>query len=197
MKKFILVAFVAMATFSVSAQKFGVKAGVNLASYYGSGSDGLDSRIGFTVGGLYEQNLSGDFYLQPEVLLTLKGAKYGSGDSKSSLNPLYLDIPVKALYKLPLGTGKFTIAAGPYFGIGLAGKYKQGDASVNLFSKESGADEAMCKRFDMGVTGAIGYELSGGLFINFETETGFLKVFNGEGDNVSNNALALVVGYKF
>jgi hypothetical protein len=195
MKKTILMLFVAMLTVSVSAQRFGVKAGLNLSNYYGSDADGFKTLTGFQLGGLYELPLSGGFYLQPEAVLTLKGAKYTLGSSDLKMKPYYLEIPVRAMYKLPVGSGNLTLATGPYLALGLFGKGTYAGDSGNLFTKEGGA-EATLKRFDLGLSSALGYELSSGLFFNLESSLGFLNTFNADG-NVKNTTVALVVGHKF
>jgi len=200
MKKIILMILVAMATVSVSAQKFGVKAGANISSYYGSDAKDLDSRIGFQVGGLYELPVSGDFFIQPEALLTLNGAAKSVTGASFSINPLYLQVPVKALYKLAAGPGKVTIAAGPYLAIGIAGKetYKidgQSESSMSIFTKENGASEAILNSFDLGLSSAVGYELSSGLFFNLESTLGFLNV--SKDSNMKNSSVSLVAGFKF
>ena len=193
MKKMIILVILAVATVSTFAQKFGVKAGVNLSSYYGDDAKGSKTLTGFQVGGLYEMPLSEGFFLQPELLLTLKGAKSAVGDLK--MKPFYLQVPVKAMYKLDLGTGKFTLAAGPYAAIGIAGKVSSGSESANLFTKEDGATEAMLKRFDLGLSSGIGYEFNSGLFINFESSLGFLNV--AKDSKMKNSTLSLVAGFKF
>ena len=154
MKKNLLMAILILAAVTTYAQKFGVKAGANLSSYSGSNAKDLDSRIGFQVGGLYELPVSGDFFIQPEALLTLNGAKYSTSGYSLSINPLYLQIPIKALYKLAAGPGKFTIAAGPYVALGIGGKETEkidgNSQSYSLFTKEDGASEAAFKSFDLG-----------------------------------------------
>ena len=188
-------AILTLAAVSTYSQKFGVKAGANVSSYYGSDAEDMGSRIGFQVGGLYELPISGDFFIQPEALLTLNGTKKDVVGYSTSMNPLYLQVPVKALYKLTAGTGKITIAAGPYVALGLAGKFKAGDSSINLFSKENGLDEALLKRFDAGLSSAVGYELSSGLFFNLESTLGFVNV--AKDASMKNTSFSLVAGFKF
>jgi len=199
MKKKLLMAILILATVSTYAQKFGVKAGANLSSYSGSDAKDLDSRIGFQVGGLYELPISGDFFIQPEALLTLNGAKVSATGNSSSINPLYIQVPVKALYKLAVGPGKITVATGPYFALGIAGKFTttSGGTSIsqNLFTKENGASEAILNSFDLGLSSAVGYELSSGIFFNLESTIGFLDV--AKDSNMKNSSVSLVAGFKF
>jgi hypothetical protein len=199
MKKTVMMVILAMATISMYAQKFGVKAGVNFSTYTGDDAGDLGTLTGFQVGGLYELPVSEAFFIQPEVLFTLKGAKSSADGVTTKLTPFYVQVPVKALYKFNVGTGKITIAAGPYLALGIAGKYKisgGGESeSYNLFSKEDGADEAMLKRFDLGLSSAVGYEFNNGLFLNLESSLGFLDV--AKDSNIKNSTLSLVAGFKF
>jgi len=197
MKKTVFLVILAMTTISMSAQNFGLKAGVNFSSYYGSDAGDLKSLVGFQVGGLYDVPLSGGFYLQPSAMLTMKGAK-SSGSIDSNMKPFYLEVPVRVMYKLDAGPGKITLAVGPYLGLGLFGKSTTTvggqSVSINLFTKEAGLSEAMLKRFDMGISSAIGYELTSGLFFNVESSLGLLNVSNDS--NVKNTTISLVVGFK-
>lgn len=200
MRKLVLVAVIAIVAVSVSAQKFGVKAGLGFAGYYGDNAKDLDSRLGFTLGGLYEIPLSTTgVYLQPEALITLKGAKMSESGYESNLSPFYLEVPVRALYKLNAGAGKVTFAAGPYVALGLFGKgsekYEGESTSYNLFTKEDGASEAEMRRLDFGFSGAVGYELPSGLFVNLESSTGLVDI--AKDAKMKNTVLALVVGKKF
>lgn len=202
MKKMLLVILVTVVAFSASAQRFGLKGGVNLANYYGSDADGAKMLVGFNVGGLVELPLSGGFFLQPELLLSMKGAKVPSaisGVESLSLKPFYLDIPVKIMYKLDAGTGKLGLAVGPYVGFGIAGKATASsgsvDASVDLFSKIEGADQAFLKRFDAGLASSISYELQSGLFFALDSNLGLVSVANG--GSLKNTVISLGLGYKF
>jgi len=194
MKKTILVLLVAMATVSVSAQRFGVKAGLNFSNYFSNKNYDFKTVTGFQLGGLYELPLSGGFYLQPEALLTLKGAKLDYKDIR--MKPFYLEIPVRAMYKLPVGSGKLTLATGPYLALGLFGNGTYyGETGNNLFSKD-GASGATLKRFDLGLSSALGYEFSSGLFFNLESSLGILRADNTSAD-LRNTTVSLVVGHKF
>jgi len=201
MKKTVVMAILAMATISMQAQKFGVKAGINISNYYGSDADAGDvkSLVGFQVGGLYELPLSGDFYLQPSAMLTLKGARSPQSGQDLNIRPYYLEVPVRVMYKLNAGPGKFTVAVGPYVGLGLFGTASMTaggqSSSVNLFTKVTGNSEAVLRRFDMGASSAIGYELSSGLFFNVESSLGLVHV--SKNSNMKNTTISLIAGFKF
>jgi hypothetical protein len=211
MKRLIIILFVALTTISVSAQNFGMKAGVNLAGYTGSDATDFTVKMGCTIGGLYQLPLTDKFFLQPEVLLTLKGSAYSSATTyagktyieDTTFNPFYIEVPVKGLYKIEAGSGNITLAAGPYVAMGIAGKASRKDAyngttekvSYNLFSKEDGEDEAYLKRFDGGLTCSVGYEFENGLFMNLDASYGLLNISTDS--NVKNFTVGFSTGIKF
>lgn len=79
MKKIILsvVAIFAFGFSNAQEVKFGAKAGLNLSTITGGNLSG-GSRVGFHVGGLAEIGLTEKFAVQPELLLSMKGASYDS-----------------------------------------------------------------------------------------------------------------------
>ena len=118
MKKILLSVFVALISLSVSAQHFGVKAGVNIAGFYGNDAEETKNITGFNVGALYEVPISGGFYFQPELLSSMKGATVSESGVDAKFKPYYLDVPLKLMYKFKFDAGNLTIAAGPYVGLG-------------------------------------------------------------------------------
>jgi len=103
MKKLLFAALLVAGSFSVSAQdtKFGVKAGVDLASVkvdLGPLGDASESYTGFFVGGFANIGVSESFSVQPELL-------YVSLPDDFS----FLNIPVMAKFKFD----DFSVFAGP------------------------------------------------------------------------------------
>jgi opacity protein-like surface antigen len=130
MKKLLIVTVLVLAfAFTTSAQDaaapmFGVKAGLNLANHYGSGTD-ADSEFGEhkfkagVVGGVFmSYALSPQFSVQPEILYSMKGYKWeGTGGEagyteKGKFN--YLEVPVLFKYNVPTeGTTSPNLFVGP------------------------------------------------------------------------------------
>jgi hypothetical protein len=101
---------------------YGFKAGVGLANLSGSVADAITDltgaskkmKIGFGFGAFLTYAFSPMFAVQPELLYTMKGAKYELGAESAKLNFNYLQIPV--LLKLTpevQGNIKPFIFAGP------------------------------------------------------------------------------------
>ena len=87
-----------LVTFSLSAQNFGVRAGVNLAnmaSEVGGDTDDGDAITGIYVGAFAEIALLAGLYLQPELNYIQKGAEFDIpiiGKSKTTYS--YLEVPI-------------------------------------------------------------------------------------------------------
>lgn len=212
MRKSFLVAIAIVASFVVNAQKFGVKAGLNQSSFSMTKIEGMDpssSRTGFQVGGLVELPVTNSFSLQPELLLIQKGSKINTyTDDKVSMYPLYIHLPVKAMYKWNTALGKIVVTAGPYLAYGLSGKVKEtydGDTEyLQLFTKEEGETTAYFHRFDAGVDLGVGFEFKKGYFVDLSVSKGLTNIVkynnwdpNEEILSIKNSVVILSIGYKF
>jgi hypothetical protein len=77
MKKVFLSAIAVCAFGLANAQsvKFGVKAGVNIATLGDAVADDVSMKVGFNAGGLAEIKFTDMIALQPEVLFSMQGAE--------------------------------------------------------------------------------------------------------------------------
>lgn len=204
-----IVAFAATAMAQSAATSgrttFGVRAGVNFQNINGKDDAGnsLDNKLktGFNVGVNAEIPVAPDFYLQPGVLFTTKGAKEKDPDAK--LNISYLEVPVNFVYKPMLGAGKLILGVGPYIAFGVGGKLKLDggtDHDVKFKDKVTASDlvtgNAYLKRLDAGGNLLAGYEFSNGLSFQLNAQLGMLKI-NPKVDvtGYSNNAKARNTGF--
>jgi hypothetical protein len=168
-----------------------LKGGVNLANVTITNDGDIDRNKVLTS---FQVGLSGDvkiasiLYFQPGILLTGKGSKTESGDPngntwyKATSNPYYVEVPVNFVLKFggddkDKDAARFFVGAGPYLGIGVAGKNKvEGEFLGASFSSEEdiewsdddpstldyeeGAGYGIMKRFDYGLNGTAGIEFS-------------------------------------
>lgn len=131
-------------TMTGSDARIGVKAGVNLARFHASGTNGSDAfndsvkdNVGFNVTAFADFGVGNNFFIQPGVSLQNKGAKFESTDvanlngntittvatNKTSL--MAIEVPVNAVFRIPTGdAGAVQISAGPYIGFNISGKNK-------------------------------------------------------------------------
>jgi len=115
MKKISLFALVSLFSIAVFAQaetKFGLKAGVNIATI--NWSVDLDSRIGFHAGLLAHIHLAPQLALQPEVMYSTEGARQAVTNGEYVWKTDYVNIPLMLQYMFSNG---FRIEAGPQLGL--------------------------------------------------------------------------------
>jgi hypothetical protein len=220
---FILAAVFSVTVLSANAQStetsvttpggttFGVRAGVNFQNINGKDVDGdkLENKIkpGFHVGANAEIPVATDFYVQPGVLFSTKGAKLNNSDDKINLS--YVEVPVNLVYKPLLGTGRVMIGFGPYAGFAVGGKYKPGTGSDTdiMFEKDinqiEGQSWLFAKRFDAGANFLAGYEFSNKLSFQLNAQLGLINI-NSDNERYlddktarKNTGFGISAGYRF
>ena len=200
---------------------FGVRAGVNFQNINGKDffDKKLDNKIktGFNVGINAEIPIASEFYLQPGVLFTTKGAK-NKNDDDIKVNLSYIEVPINFLYKPELGMGKLLLGIGPYIAFGIGGKVSNAEGKeIDIeFKKEvSNIDYTAAvdppanypppffKRFDAGGNLLVGYELSNNFSVQLNAQLGLVNInsdIEGISDNntkFKNTGFGLSVGYRF
>lgn len=186
---------------------FGVRAGVNFTNITGDDQDNK-MKAGFNIGANAEIPVASEFYLQPGLLFTTKGAKADEGDGK--LNLSYLEVPINFLYKPTLGDGKLLLGFGPYVGFGIGGKFKDGDDEMDVkFKNDVKASDVdltdpkiFLKGLDFGGNLLVGYELSSKLSFQLNAQLGMSNLnpkVEGEkpDDKAKNVGFGISVGYRF
>jgi hypothetical protein len=157
--------------------------------------------------------------LQPAVLLNSKGSKYTVGDDESgnyteiSTRPLYVEVPVNVIAKIPLPNKvKLFAGAGPYMAVGVGGKNKlEGKLLGASFSRNDKIEysndgpstgtngssyNGNLKRFDFGLNFLAGIEISH-LMLSANYGYGLVNIKPGSGSNNSkyqNRVFALSIG---
>ena len=167
-----------------------LKGGLNLSNITVSKDGDIDDNKtlpSFNVGLQADLPISQFFAIQPGVFFTGKGAKIQSGDPsgnnwyRATTRPYYVEVPVNAVFKVPLGDqASFFVGAGPYVAVGVGGKNRlEGEvAGVNFSnsksikfssddpftSSEEGAGYNVVRRFDYGLNGTVGVQSKFALF---------------------------------
>lgn len=195
---------------------FGLLGGVNFQNLNGKDMSGdqldNDMIIGYHVGANVQIPIAPEFYFQPGLLFSTKGAKTTTGPVTSTYNLSYLELPLNFVYKGLLGTGYVMVGFGPYVGYGIMGKAKHEGGSVSYESDieftntvESGdpLTETYFKPLDVGGNVFAGYETGGGLFFQLNAQLGLLKI-NPEDNRLPENELSIMntgfglsLGYRF
>ena len=137
--------------FSVSDTSvyYGVRLGMNISTITGKYID-ADSKVGMTLGGVLGLRVS------ETTPVFLESGLYYSGRGAKDLNLNYLELPILIKYGIQ-ATDNIALLPfiGPYFSLGISGKYKYTDATGNKV-KESSYD--WVKRTDMGFKVGCGLE---------------------------------------
>jgi hypothetical protein len=198
---------------------FAILGGVNLQNLVGkdNGGNKLTNEliIGYHAGINIQIPLAPEFFFQPGLLFSTKGAKNDYGSLTGTYKLSYIEIPLNVVYKGALGKGFIMVGFGPYVGYAIGGKSSILDESTT-FEKDivfknvvvSGDDylTAYARRFDAGGNIFAGYETAGGLFFQLDTQFGMLKI-NPEDQrvlaefsellSVKNIGFGLTLGYRF
>ncbi|HEX6172205.1 MAG TPA: porin family protein [Chitinophagaceae bacterium] len=207
-------------TSSIGGTSFGLRAGVNFQNI--NGRDENDEKLkndmltGFNVGVNAEIPVGIDFYFQPGLLYSIKGAK--SEDVilgqpfNTTLKISYLEVPLNFLYKPLLGTGHLILGFGPYVAFGVGGKatYEGGGSSLTekiKFQKtvmNSDPDDVVYIRpMDAGANMLAGYEFGNKVSFQLNAQLGLTKInpeYEGASNDKSsakNTGFGFSLGYRF
>ncbi|MCF2444691.1 PorT family protein [Dyadobacter sp. CY345] len=202
MKKLLLIALCAVGiSFSASAQydpavRFGIKAGANLSNIagndlsLGSGGnafdfkDNSDRTLGF-VGGVFFR-FGRNFYVQPEFLLSQKGAKFNFdnsiNDDKVDVRFSNLDVPV--LFGVRIAKF-FRINVGPMASYRLSSNGKLGDSFEQATNTDSRAE--FNNRLAFGYQAGVGFDF-GRLSLDVRYEGNFNDIVKVNYDNATTAA---------
>lgn len=194
--------------------KWGVTAGVSLNQQlddYEGETTYNQGKVGFYGGLQGDWMLNKNWSIQPALIYTMKGGQQERNFSymgneglehhvqvknKNTLN--YVQIPVNIVYKIHVGeSGSIIVGVGGYASTLLAAdaKYKvKNEINGNAIDAQSDEQHRKIslgnkttdelKRFDSGLTGVLGFELSSGLVAKAGIDVGLMNIVNS--DDVSN-----------
>jgi hypothetical protein len=195
---------------------FGVRGGINFQNINGKDASGdkLDNNLVLRFHAGVQANIpvASEFYFQPRLLFTTKGAKTNSflnSDAEFTIN--YLELPLSFLYRPLLGTGHFMLGFGPYVAYGLSGKTDinvvgiSGKRDIKFANEYTGVLPygEYFKRMDYGANLFFGYELQNGFFVQLNTQLGLAKINAKNNTNpnadtaLRNTGFGLSIGYMF
>jgi len=213
MKSKVLLLALATTALSLTSKaqvSFGVRAGINFQNINGEwANQDLDynMKTGFHIGVNAELPVVPDFYLQPGLLFSTKGAKLEVTGDDIKYNVSYLEIPVNLLYKPAFGPGKLLLGFGPYVGIAVGGKMKQGSNDVSYqFKNDVSSAEFQTrptqKRLDFGGNLLAGYELSSKISVQLNAQLGMTNLYPKiDGKKIDakakNTGFGISFGYRF
>lgn len=218
--KFLPTVFLLLASIFATAQvKPIIKAGIINSTWKGDAQQTLLSltdkaegfidtrnRTGFYAGGAVDIPLGDNFSFEPGLVytqrgyglrgnLTINALKINALNARATAQMHYVDVPV--LFKVK-PAGGFIIFAGPQVSY-LVKNNLRADVNVLGFSLlNTNLDITnQFNRFDVGVTGGIGYESESGIGINAAFERGFNRLDKNQNFSVFNQGVKVGLTYKF
>ncbi|HEX8314605.1 MAG TPA: porin family protein [Flavisolibacter sp.] len=182
MKKISLLALILSAAIAVNAQavNFGVKGGVNVATWDHSQNENLNSRIGYHAGLFANIPVSSQIAVQPEAIYSSQGVKYTEGGIGHNLALNYVNIPV--MVQAMVGRG-FYAQAGPQLGIFTSVSDEVNNTETGFFNKSD------FKTTDVALGVGLGYKGISGFGIDARYNLGLTNINNGGSANIKNNVL--------
>ena len=167
-KGLIFVLFALVSIVSYSQVSWNAKVGMNMSNITGDADTNM--KVGFNVGFGAEYAFTETWSVQPSLMLTSKGYKVDG----FKCNPMYLELPVLAAARFAVTDNQnVVVKAGPYFAVGVAGKYK----------------------LEAGLGVGVAYEINR-IFIDLTGEFGLTKIGSGDGAPKNMN-FSIGLGYKF
>jgi len=206
--RFVLLLLLAFSTSLAIAQErsnvsFGILGGVNFQNLNGELPTGdkleNDMLLGYHAGVNVQIPIASQFYLQPGLMYSIKGAKatYTALGNKftDEIKINYVEMPLNLVYKAALGRGFFMLGFGPYVAYAISGKQVVEGNDVTF---ERGVNY---KEFDAGANIFAGFEMGSGLFLQLDTQFGMLNIIpDGSSDDqatAKNTGFGLSLGYRF
>jgi len=196
MKKLITIIFAGLLTLSLSAQQYGVKAGLDLTNLNLSSTD---TSVVFDMGSGYSFGVSGIIELS-DVLQFKPGLLYAHRTSSTTVDVLGIDI--KATWNLdyvdiPMDFGymvsdQITINAGPYVSLLLAGKSK-----IEFMGQTEEEDiKEDTESMDYGINLGLTFNINESMMINAGYALGMASIID-EDDKLTWSAFKISFGYIF
>lgn len=199
---------------------FGLRGGVNFQNINGKDENGdkLENDIltGFNIGLNAEIPVGIDFYFQPGLLYTIKGAKSKDAIFGQTINGKvklsYIELPLNLLYKPTLGKGHLLLGFGPYVALGVSGKvtYEGGGSSVtsdvkfkNKVMNTDSDDFTYIRPLEAGANLLAGYEFANRLSFQLNTQLGLTKInpeYEGASDDktsAKHTGFGFSLGFRF
>jgi hypothetical protein len=218
--KILLFAALLMAGFSFAQQKpsFGLRGGLSSAGMRGEAVNNLQNLLDFTDGMITTGNRTGFFAggyasipvgevlsVEPALYYTqkgyqlkgelnLKGAEFLGANASANLNMQYIEMPVL----LKANLQGFQVFAGPQVSYLAQAdlRTRAGVLGFNLLNKKMDATEQF-NRWDVGLTGGIGYQFANGVHVMAAYDHGLTRVDANQNLESYNRSFKVGVGIGF
>lgn len=158
---------------------------------------------GVSLGGYTKFELSKNFALQPEIMMSYTEGKIKIGGEKLKYEYSSVEVPIYALGQFEAGSGKLFFGLAPLVGYGFDGDAKVKIGKTPNFDDFWGTDSDGYVKLGLshwyyGGAVMVGYELQNGLtFQAGYQRTHDLRSDNEKRSKVETHSISLGVGYRF
>ena len=174
--------------------RFGIKAGVNLASLTNNNTESKKNLVGFAAGLMADFSFSDLISLHPEVLFSQKGVKYtrggggySGGNNTAQVRTNYIDVPLLLRVK---ADGLF-FEAGPQVGFLASQKFEVNNTTISTSTDGT-------RKVDVGYIAGVGYQLPQGLELGVRYNGGISDLSDpSAGEKTRNSVFQFQLGYLF
>lgn len=213
---FVLVALLLSVTIATAQDSgklsFGIIGGVNFQNLNGKDISGdkleNDMKIGYHIGANVRIPIAPEFYFQPGILFSTKGAKDNGNSTTYTTNLSYVEMPLNLVYKGLLGPGYIILGLGPYVGYGIMGNVKSDDGTNDIeFTNTVEVSDPLTvnyyKAFDAGGNLFFGYEMANGISAQMNVQLGMVKInpeyesISDDKSSIKNTGFGISLGYRF
>ena len=193
MKKIFTILSAIMLTVSISAQEFGVQAGMNMANISGEDFE-TDMKIGINGGVTVAFSLTDLMNLETGALYSSKGAQDEDSGLKLSISLSYIEIPLNISYSV---SDQISLMAGPYFGLLMSAQNKiSGELLGQPFDQEEDIKETTAN-MDFGINIGASFSINESISVGAGYQLGFADI-DSEGDvDVTHSNIHVGISYLF
>ncbi len=194
MKNFFLLLLLAFSV-SLSAQHFGIRAGINIANQsFNNDEIDVGNIVGYQLGLNYELMINENIAIRPGLLYATKGSSQKFPDLTAESRFHYIEVPVDFVYDL----GVIDIFVGPY--VGYAFKAVQ---DVNEEIIDIDFEEDNVKQLDLGINFGANIDINDHLYIGAYYSLGVSDISDnnddslGSEESIKNRSLSTFVTFRF
>lgn len=164
---FLSLIFISLNELGAQSNKVGFKAGGNFSNFHGDDAD-ANMKTGFHVGG-FVTTAFGNLAVQPEILISTKGAKWEEASVETYTNLLYIDVPILLKFYM---TENINLHLGPQFGFLISASQKKDPEPQNYDEDASEFYETL----DYGAVGGLEFDSNIGFVIGARYYYGLAQV---------------------
>lgn len=156
-----------------------------------------DTQIGIHFGAIIEIPVGGRFALRTALILSAKGSDYEVDSISHSLSPVFVEVPLLAIYRFGSNVVRFSLYAGPYIAYGLGGYKIVGDDPLKNLKYGSGENRDL-RAFDTGFNFGAGVTVKG-MLISAQYGIGLanLSPDTSDGSEMKNQVIGISISQAF